>query len=450
MVKRIKKSPIFPWLICILGALFYCYEYFLRVAPSVMVSDLMHSYQIGAAALGNLAAFYYYAYTPMQLPVGVAMDYYGPRRLLIFACVMCALGTYLFGSGSHLWAAQLGRFMVGFGSAFAFVGVLKLATIWLPARFFGVITGSTTTLGLLGAIAGDFVMSELVRMQGWRSTVMMSAITGIVLAVVIGLLMPDTRGRLNRPPQKSQWEALKELGLGVLKLFKNPHIWLNGVIGCALYLPLTAFAEMWGVPYLQAAHHFSATDAPHFNAIVFAGFGIGGPLFGLLSDQIQRRRLPMIIGAIMTVFTISAILYIPDLNRIEISILLFLFGASCSAQILVFAVGRELSPSNLSATAMALTNMLVMIGGVIFQPLVGVLLDYKAKTQSMALLSHTYSIATYQFALALIPMMAIVALILLCVLRETFARSLEQTTEDAHKIQPATMADIEATTTRVA
>src|SRR5262245_9308234 len=120
------KSLFLPWVICGLGALFYCYEYLLRIAPSVMMVDLMQAYQINATVFGNLAAFYYYAYTPVQLPVGVLMDHYGPRRLLTFACLACALGSYLFAHASYISMAQFGRFLVGFGSAFAFVGVLKL------------------------------------------------------------------------------------------------------------------------------------------------------------------------------------------------------------------------------------------------------------------------------------------------------------------------------------
>src|SRR5579884_3613957 len=85
--KTMRGKVIYAWLVCCLGALFYCYEYFLRISPSVMTQDLMRVYHLDAAMLGNLAAFYYYAYTPMQLPVGVLMDRFGPRRLLVFACL---------------------------------------------------------------------------------------------------------------------------------------------------------------------------------------------------------------------------------------------------------------------------------------------------------------------------------------------------------------------------
>lgn len=420
MVTLFKQSRIFPWLVCGLGALFYCYEYFLRVSPSVMTSELMHSYQINATALGNLAAFYYYAYTPMQLPVGVTMDYYGPRRLLIFACLVCAIGTYLFGFSHHLWVAQIGRFMVGFGSAFAFVGVLKLATIWLPSRYFGMIAGLATTLGLiLGAVACDFVLTELIHLQGWRSTVVISAVAGIVLALIIGLFMPDTHGQLQEAdePQSQAW---KHLGQGLLQLLSKRDIWLNGFIGCALYLPLSAFAEMWGVPYLQAAHHFSAIDAAHFNSLVFIGFGVGGPIFGFASDLLGCRRLPVIIAAILTTLTSCTLLLVANLTQLEVGILLFLLGASASGEVLVFAIGRELSTQSLAATAMAVTNCLVMVGGMIFQPLVGYVLDFKAGVHGTKLVSTAvYTANDYQYALITIPIMAALSIIALIMLRKS-------------------------------
>jgi len=97
-----------------------------------MTGNLMSTFGIDAGALGNLVAYYYYIYTPMQLPVGVLMDRYGPRRLLVFACLLCVIGSFWFASASHASALGGSRLLTGLGSAFAFVGVMKLASSWLP------------------------------------------------------------------------------------------------------------------------------------------------------------------------------------------------------------------------------------------------------------------------------------------------------------------------------
>ena len=111
------------WLVCALGAVFYSYEYFLRISPSVMEHALRDHFNLSATGFGLLSAFYYYAYVPMQLPVGVLMDRFGPRRLLTIACLICVVGTFMFGDTVLFGVAAAGRFLVGLGSAFAFLKI---------------------------------------------------------------------------------------------------------------------------------------------------------------------------------------------------------------------------------------------------------------------------------------------------------------------------------------
>src|SRR5262245_26180778 len=114
-----KYGAYYPWVVCSFGAIFYCYEYILRIFPSVIAEQLSHYFFIGAAGFGQLAAFYYYAYDPMQLPVGLLVDRYGPRKLLASAALVCAVGSAVF-IYPYFVVASFGRFLVGFGSAFAF------------------------------------------------------------------------------------------------------------------------------------------------------------------------------------------------------------------------------------------------------------------------------------------------------------------------------------------
>ena len=176
---------------CVLAILFYYYEYYLRVAPSVMSSELKLTFNLSEAAFGNLAAFFYYAYTPMQIPVGMMMDRFGPRRLLTFACFLCVLGTVLFGITGQFWIAAMGRFLLGFGSAFAYVGVLKLSNVWLPKKYFAFMAGLCTTLGMFGGISCAVLMSHLMLRMGWQSTLYYSAAAGIVLMLILWLVLRD-------------------------------------------------------------------------------------------------------------------------------------------------------------------------------------------------------------------------------------------------------------------
>src|SRR5689334_7624175 len=121
-VNAIKSRNLFshviqPWVICSLGMLFYCYNYFLRVSPSVMQPDLMQGLHINAYEFGTLAAFYYYAYTPMQIPVGMIYDRFGARMVQFFAVIVVVLGVGTFISANAYWHACAGRFLIGLGTA---------------------------------------------------------------------------------------------------------------------------------------------------------------------------------------------------------------------------------------------------------------------------------------------------------------------------------------------
>lgn len=416
------QSTILPWVICGLGALFYCYEYLLRIAPSVMTTDLMLAYKIDATVLGNLAAFYYYAYTPMQLPVGLLMDRYGPRRLLTLACLACALGSFLFAQAFHLAFAEIGRFMVGFGSAFAFVGVLKLATIWLPPHRFAMISGLTTSLGMIGGMVGDVYLTSLVNKITWRPTILVSAAAGVVLAIAMFLIIRDKRPDekvANEPPLPPI--EFKAVLIGALQIFKKPQMWFCGLVGCFLYLSLSTFADLWGMPYLQAAHGLTENQAANSLPMVFLGWMIGGPFVGWFSDAMGRRLLPLIIGAIGGAATITLLLYLPSPSLLTINALLFLFGLFCSAEVVVFAIARESCPPNLAASALAIVNMLVMLGGVIFQPLTGYFLDLTWAGHVVEGV-RAYTPLNYQIALITLPIACLLALVLSFFMKETYCR----------------------------
>ena len=412
-----RHTVAYAWLVCTLGALFYCYEYYLRISPSIMAADLMRVYHLDGEQFGNMTAFYYYAYTPMQFFVGLLMDRYGPRRLLLLACLSCALGAYLFASSHYVIFADLGRLLIGFGSAFAFIGAMKLATIWLPAKRFGMIAGAITTLGMLGAIAGDISLTALVQIEGWRKTTEFSGTLGIILALTLWLVIRD-RTEFDFTDKTNNFSHLLH---SLLKAIKNPQIWISGVIGCFLFLPVSAIAELWGIPYLRQAYNFSPEQAAIINSMLFLGWAVGGPLAGALSDFFTRRKPPLVFGTLASALLAIVIFYVPNLTMLELSLILFLFGVCNSVESLTFAVAREVTDQKISGAVMALINMAIMVGGMIFQPVIGALLDLRWNGE-MANGIPVFSTSDYRFALAVIPLGLLLSFILALRLKETYCQ----------------------------
>lgn len=426
------KSALAAWLICGLGALFYAYEYLLRITPSVMEGALRDHFSLSATGFGLLSAFYYHAYVPMQLPVGLLMDRYGPRRLLTMACAICVMGTWMFAGTTVVSFASAGRFLVGFGSAFAFVGVLKLATLWLPEDKLGMVAGLASALGTLGAMLGDNVLEHFVHLVGWQTAVNYSALFGVVLTVILWMGIHDQK----RHPEEDGGTIsdFKRAFLDLKLIAQNKQIWINGIYGCLVYLPTTVFAELWGIPYLHHAHHMSVSDAAVANSFLFMGFMLGAPMMGWISDKIHRRKLPMFVGALCAAVVMTVVLYVPSLSSSVLNGLMFALGLFYSVQSLVFAVGRELSPREAAGTAIAITNMLVMLGAMFLQPLIGHLLDWSyAMTHPVVrgiyaavhdeAIQQRYSAHDYQLAMSIIPLGILIAAILTFFLRETHAHA---------------------------
>ena len=147
-------------------------------------------------------------------------------------------------------------------------------------------------------------------------------------------------------------------------------------------------------------------------------------MIGALSDKIQQRRRPLFWGAIGATLCACAILYLPDLSHAAIYTLLIIFGVFYGAQVIVFAIGHEIGSNRLAGTAIATTNMFVMMGGAILQPLVGSLLDKHWIISNGAVLHGTreYSLADYNYALTALPICLCASAVITLFIRETGCR----------------------------
>lgn len=419
---------VLPWVICGLAAAFYCYEYLLRITPGLMVPELQRAFSINgqyldATLVGHLSAFYYYAYTPMQLPVGLFMDRYGPRWILTMAVFCCAAGTVLFGSTDSWWIAAGGRFAIGFGSAFAFVGVLKLASNWLPPNRFAMISGLTTTLGMIGAMQGDIILGDLIQKIGWQQTILYSSYIGFILVPIIWLVVRNSPSHLKgesipQALEKATCGSYLQLWQEIRLSMKNRQIWINGIIGGLLWTPTMVFPELWGKLYLQTIHQFSAEDAARAVTMILLGIAVGAPLAGYISDKVGRRRTPLMIGALISTLLLLVFLFWPDLTLTQVKILLFFIGAVSSVEVICFAVGRENCPQNLAGTVVAVTNFLVS-SFAICQVVVAKILDFTWDGQIVDQ-AKIYSIDSYQTSMLILPGATLLAFLLCFFLRETY------------------------------
>lgn len=409
---------ILPWFIWSLGALFYCYEFFLQVSPSVMIDDLMREFNISAAALGNLTSYYLYFYAIMQIPVGLLLDRFGARRLLTIATLLCASGALVFAYSTSFEIAAIGRSLIGIGSAFAAVSCLHLAACWLPLNRFALMTGVLLSIGMLGAFLAEAPLAKLVDAVGWRHTLLLFGCIGLILAVVIYTVIRD-RAACENTNQERVLDT--NFFAGLKYLIKQKQVWITSIYGALMFMSVQGFTSLWGVPFLMTLYKLPKANAAFINSLTFIGFAVGAPFFGWLSDRVARRKVPMFIGSIGALICISAITYLSDLTLTMIGITLFLFGFFISGFLPVFSVARETTPSETNATTMGFVNTLNTLGGALAAVGIGFLLDSQWSGQMIAG-SHAYSIAAYHYALAILPMAIGLSIIVLFFVKETYCK----------------------------
>lgn len=398
-----------PFIICGLAALFYPYEFMVRVMPSAITNELMATFNIGAAKLGILSSLFYLGYVSMQIPAGMLFDRFGPRLLLSSAMLMCSLGTLWFGLTDDYYAALVARFVIGFGSSFAFIGTLVLASRWFPAKYFALIAGLVQFLGSIGALIGEQPVAELVKHYSWQSTVYWTALIGILIAVMMFLLIRNhPTASPKRRKERQQAHGVEPKTFRVV--YTNPQTWWIALFAFASWAPIVIFAALWGIPFLMVLYNTSASDAASGLSVLWIGVAIGSPLVGWWSSRIGSRRLPLAVCAAIGVVSSVVVIYAGVLPWWLMYIMLFLFGFAASSQALSFGLVQDINPPGVAGSAIGLNNMAVILSGIICQPLVGYLLKYTWSGEMSAGVP-IYSLASYRAALWLVPLISIIGLV---------------------------------------
>ncbi|MCF7852818.1 MAG: MFS transporter [Simkaniaceae bacterium] len=413
-----KRNSFFGAIIYILAAFFLFYEMALQVSPSVMTFELMGDLHLNAQNLGVMAAFYFYSYTLMQIPAGLLFDRFGPRILITIATFLIAMGSFFFGMTQTFVMASIGRFLMGIGSAFAFIGVLTVAARWFSSKYFAFLVGIAQFLAAMGAMGGELPLAAAVNHIGWRATINLLGVIGIVLSIVIAILMRDRPTDLHEDHIATHFKISSVLK----EIFFNGQTYPIALYAFCGWAPVAVFAALWGVPYLMQRYLITNTHAALIVAMMWIGLSIAAPLLGWFSDLLKRRcfllRAASLLGLIVSVI----LLYVPYLPLWTNYILLFLFGFAAAGQILSFALVKDNNRPSITSTAIGFNNMANVAGGALFQPLVGYFL-YKGWDGAMHNGIPMYSIADYNMALLVVPACFLVGLILSSFfIRETYSK----------------------------
>lgn len=410
------------WTIWVLGASAFAFAFFHRVAPSVMVADLMRDFAVGAAVLGNLSAIYFYAYAGLQIPIGTLLDHWGARVMLSVSVGIAAAGSLLFGMAENVHVAYLGRLMIGIGSAVGFVGTLALIGKWFPPEKFAFLSGMTMLVAMTGGIGGQAPLALIVESIGWRNTMFAAALFGAALAATIWLVVRNVpvREADEGGHQRQSWH---QLGANLKRTASDRKVWIIAGFAAAMSGPMLAFGGLWGVPYLSALYGLDRPTAAFCASLMFIGWAVGAPFSGWLSDYLKRRKMPLIVSAALALGLMAVLFLGPELPLTVAAVLIFAIGLTSSMMVICFALVRELSDPKVHGAATGFVNCFTVGSGAVLQPVIGIILDL-GWDGTMAEGARVYSAETYRLAFWTLIGSGVVGVICATFTRETRCRPL--------------------------
>jgi len=361
------------WLIWILAAFVFFYAFIQRVAPGVMVDDLMSTFAIGAAVTGTLSALYFYPYVLLQIPLGALIQQIGPRALLTVSLIIAGFGSILFGTAEHIYMAYAGRILVGVGSAVGFLGSLSIASKWFPAHRFAFLSGLVMFFGMGGGVLGQGPLSALIEISGWRTSMWYLGIFSFILAgLIFFFVRNEPEGLEDTSAKKQDW---KEIWRSLREAFGTFEVWKVAIVASTMSGPMLTFGGLWATPYLMQTYSMQSTKAASLVSLLFIGWAIGAPFFGWLSDRIQMRKKLLNIGSGILCVLVACICFIPNPPLIITVCILIGIGFTGAAMTVCFALARENTPANISGAVIGIVNSMTVASGAVLQPAVGVMLD---------------------------------------------------------------------------
>ena len=376
--KTVLRSPLFgaclTWMIC---SLFYSFQFFLRSSPNAMGPSLMAHFSIGIEEISWFSAMYFVSYSLLQVPLGVALDVWGPKSTLRIGTIICTGGAVLFVLSPTFGCALLARMLIGMGAAASFIGSIRMSTLWFSPQYLAFSIGLLSAVGKMGSALALKVLPYLLEYgYSWQWVIGLLCVVGTVLTFFVWVFLKNGpqdvfRGVSSTP----SWSIIRQESWSVLK---KPIVWAMGIYGYSMYLVLSVLSDTYSIGFLSSSLNISKEYAGSLCSWAPIGSAIGASLISFLSDHFKQRKLFLRICSCMTLLISSWIFYGPALPATIVGVLFFILGVVSSGQILIFAIVAESFPSRLTGISIGITNALLMLGGAIHNPLVGDILTLRS------------------------------------------------------------------------
>ncbi|MDW8328015.1 MAG: MFS transporter [Anaerolineales bacterium] len=345
----------------------YFLSYFYRSANAVIAPDLSRELGLRAEQLGLMTSLFFATFATVQLPLGAALDRYGPRWVTPGLMLASVAGSLLFAVAPSFGALALGRALIGAGMAGVLMGALKAFSQWFEARRYSTVSGLLIGLGSSGALIAATPLAWFNAEFGWRSVFVYGAAIILLVAVAIALLTRNT------PPGVPWVEQQSRVGLraGLRQVFGDLRFWRIAPLIFFTNGALLAFQGLWAGPYLFDVFGLERVTAGNLIFLLSLGVTLGFLTSGWLADRLGLARV--VVAGTATCIVAQLMLALQPPSAL-LPALMFGLGLSGGFSILLLVQPRFLFPPELTGRAATGANVFSIGGTFILQALLGVII----------------------------------------------------------------------------
>ncbi len=364
------------WVVWTVGMLVYVLAVFHRSSLAVAGLVATERFGISATQLATFTMLQLLVYAFMQIPVGLLVDRFGPRSVLLVGTVLMTLAQGVFAFAESFPLALAARAVVGIGDAMTFICVLRLVSSWFPERRIPLVTQLTGTLGQLGSIAAAIPMTWALGSLGWTSAYLATASIGVVLTVAMLVLLHDAPdGRTVRGPRLS----LRSIGESLAASWAQPGTRLGFWMHFTSQFSATTLSLLWGYPYFVRGEGRSPSTAGILLTLIVVAIMLSGPVLGWIVGNHPWHRsttVLSIVWAIVVVWTV--VLAWPGQAPLGLlALLAFVVGLGGPASLIGFDLGRTSNPAHRLASATGIINQGGFYATLCLVVAIGLVLDWR-------------------------------------------------------------------------
>jgi predicted MFS family arabinose efflux permease len=344
---------------------------FYRVSNAVIAPELMRSLAISAEAMGVITGMYFLVFAVAQIPTGVLLDRFGPRRTMSSLFFIAVAGSIVFASAEGAIGLGVGRGLMGLGFAAGLMGAMVAIARWFPADRFARLASLLYTVGGVGLLLASTPLAAVADAIGWRGAFMAMAVLTGLIAVLLYLVLRDAppgAAAASRAP-----ETPHEIWMGLKTVFANRALWRICAIQFVNYGTVLAVVGLWAGPYLNDVHGLAGVSRGNALLALNVATLCGVMLFSAVERWIDSRKWTIAGGAFLSVVVLLVLALVPGLGLWPAAALLVVYAVVSAYVMLIHSHARAVLPDHLVGRGLTLQNVAVFLGVFVIQSLSGVI-----------------------------------------------------------------------------